>query len=803
MEDKDGKFIMMDIDDKRSKKIAEVMGNETCKKIIDYLTYNYEKSEEDIANALDMKINTVEYNLKKLLEAGLVDKATKFFWSKKGKKIMLYKLAKKHIVISPKNTKINLTALKTIIPVIISIALVVALIALSIPSPKDQEEEITFKTFESIDDLKNFLKENQDMGEFYGTGARTFGSTDAVMAESAVGGAATSKSSDSAQTASDYSETNIQVAGVDEPDIVKNDGKYIYAVSGNKIVLINAYPAENMKIISEINTSRVINIFVNQDKLIVFASKYSGKAETQVLIYDISDRENPELEQEISVDGNYVSARMINNYVYLIANQYVGFSDPYLPGIMVGGVRQEVAVTDIAYFPHPDTSHTFTNILAVDIQDANYELETYLTGASHNIYVSEDNLYLTYTKRISSQDYYEEFIEDVILSLLPSEEKAKANQIIDSDDAFYEKAQKINEIVEEYSDNLRGSEKAEFDKELLEKTQDFAVKLQKRTEKTIIHKININELDIEYVTNGNVPGHILNQFSMDEYKGNFRIATTTGNSWGNSNSLNHLFVLNEDLEILGSVDDLAEGERIYSTRFIGERAYMVTFKQVDPLFVINLSDPENPEVLGQLKVTGFSSYLHPYDENHVIGIGKEATEEGRVQGVKIALFDVSDVENPIEKAKYEVQGKYSNSNALYDHKAFLFDKERNLLVLPMSYSEEWESTQGIRKYEHWQGAFVFNINKEDISFRGMIDHKEDNDEEGYYYGPYAVQRSLYMDDILYTISRTMIKANDLNDLDEINKVKLPYENQRYYLEGGGNVGVAVVGVPEVDSAIDG
>jgi uncharacterized secreted protein with C-terminal beta-propeller domain len=773
-DDKDDKFIMMNMHDKRSKKVAEAMGNETCKKILDYLTYNSDKSEEDIAKALGMKINTIEYNLKKLLDAGLVEKVKKFFWSKKGKKIPLYKLAKKHIVISPKYTRPDLTALKTIIPAVVAIAIVVVLlILLAQPQGPIQQDEM-FKKFNSMNELGDFLQENQAMAGVYGGADSARASLDIAGAEPSMA----IESAPKAESAQDYSETNIQVEGVDEPDIVKNDGKYIYAVSGNKIAIVNAYPAEDMEILSEINVSGVINIFINEDKLIVFAYDYKDGQKTIAYIYDVSDRQDPELEKEISVDGNYISARMINDYVYLIANQYVGYNDINLPRIAVDGVAETVAVRDIGYFPHTDTSYTFTNILAINIQDGDYNSETYLAGRSNVIYVSEDNIYLTYTKRINPQDYYEELIDEVILPLLPSKQEAEVKDIMDSDDSLYEKMEKVGEIVTDYSDSLTGSEKADFDADLAEAMQEFSIKLQKKTEKTVIHKIEISEDSIEYITNGEVPGRLLNQFSMDEHKGNFRITTTTGNTWGSATSLNHLYVLDQDLEITGSVDDLAKGERIYSTRFMGDRAYMVTFRQVDPLFVIDLSDPENPEVLGQLKVTGFSSYLHPYDENHIIGVGKEATEEGRVQGVKIAIFDVSDVENPIERAKYEVEEKWSNSNALYDHKAFLFDKERNLLVLPMSYRVEGDSDTNTFRYNYWQGAYVFDISKNDISLRGKIDHKPLDEEQAYYYGPYAVQRSLYMDDVLYTISRSLIKTNDLTDLDEISSVDLPYEDYR-------------------------
>ncbi len=199
-------------------------------------------------------------------------------------------------------------------------------------------------------------------------------------------------------------------------------------------------------------------------------------------------------------------------------------------------------------------------------------------------------------------------------------------------------------------------------------------------------------------------------------------------------STNNVYVLDQNLDIYGRLENLAPGEQIYSARFMGNRCYLVTFKKVDPLFVIDLTDPGQPEVLGELKITGYSDYLHPYDENHVIGIGKEAVaaEEGDFawyQGVKISLFDVSDVANPKEIAKYEIGDRGTDSPVLNDHKAFLFDRSKNLLVLPVSVAEIDPSQYpgGMPSWAYgevvWQGAYVFDISLErGLELRGKITH---------------------------------------------------------------------------------
>jgi uncharacterized secreted protein with C-terminal beta-propeller domain len=225
---------------------------------------------------------------------------------------------------------------------------------------------------------------------------------------------------------------------------------------------------------------------------------------------------------------------------------------------------------------------------------------------------------------------------------------------------------------------------------------------------------------------------------------------------------------------------------------MGKRAYLVTFKKVDPLFVIDMSDPENPKVLGKLKIPGYSDYLHPYDEDHLIGLGKETVEaeEGDFawyQGVKLSLFDVSDVSKPKEVAKYEIGDRGTDSYALHDHKAFLFDKDKKLLVIPVLLAEvdEEKYPQGVDSWQHgdyiFQGAYVFNVDLDDgFVLKGRISHVDDEEvflKSGYYYynDAYSVKRSLYMDDVLYTLSEKLIKMNKLDDLEEVNKVELSYE----------------------------
>lgn len=762
------------------------------------------------------------------------------------------------------------------------------------------------KQFSSAAELNAFINASSGMGTYGGAIASNM----AVGAPSTSGAAQKSISDISQQSSSesgapssggsvDYSQTNIQVAGVDEADIVKTDGKYIYAVSGSKVLILDAYPAENAKIVSQIETNGTVSeIFINKDRLVIFGQKsyeysilatgaaggVSGTSSavsekmmarpdimpryysprTFVGVYDVSDKTSPKLARNISVDGNYYDSRMIGDYVYVIANQPVynyGGGPVPLPVIYSGSAAKEISATDIYYFGMPDNSFIFTNIISLNTQTGEEPAsKTFLMGYSQNIYVSQNNIYLAYQKRVSEFKIYDRMIDEIILPLVSSDFKNKISEIRNSNSNSYDKMQQIGNLFNEYLGTLNPEQAAAVMKTAEQKAAVLQADIAKEMEKTVIHKISIDSGKIEYKANGEVPGQPLNQFSMDENKGYFRIATTTsGNSWGMvttgtmqtatavrsiseqtttqgaaqaktetqvlqekaqsdsalsqttpqnigtgatttgeqksilqtptvpvqniapvpepqiSGPQNHVYVLDGDLKIVGKLEDMAGGERIYSVRFLGDKAYMVTFRQTDPLFVIDLSIPTNPKVLGYLKIPGVSDYLHPYDETHVIGVGRDASEQGRITGMKLSLFDVSNVSSPIEVSKYIIGGQGTSSDALYDHKAFLFDKKKNLLVIPVSeYGANWQN--------YWQGAYVFNLDLANgFALKGKITHMNNiNSSETYYYDYTSqIRRSLFIENTLYTISNKMVKMNSLSDLSEINKVEFPVQETGY------------------------
>ena len=769
----DNKHIMISLGDDKAKHVSEVIGSKSCNRILGLLA-DGDLTVSEIARKLKMPMNTVDYNVKKLVKAGLVEKAA-HWWSVKGKKMPTYKVSNKKIIISPRSD-VGKKVVYSFLMVFALVAVVGLIVFLNVSQEGDFDFDL--KQFVSDGEFQAFVNESGEGGYNYFGGGETMAMAESL--DSLAGGSAPTK-------ASDFSTTNIQVEGVDEADIVKNDGEYIYVVSGRKVVILDAFPADEMNVLSEMNFSGSVNeIFVNDDKLVVFGwgivdtlqeegdssaeilPVYSRSQNPAVLTYDISDRGNPILENSVVLDGNYVDSRMIGDYVYVVSskNVYVGVEPPIH---FVNGVERVVVAEDVYYPTFRDNSYQFTSVSVINLGGGEFDTETYLLGTSYTMYVSENNIYLTQFKSASREDYLDVMIEDVYLEILPKEYKDKVEEIREMDE-YYDKERALSDVLGEWFESMEGQEVSDLEDEMSELVEGAMVKISK-LQKTAIYKVELDGMDIEYIENGAVPGMLLDQFSMDEYDGNLRVVTTTGNSWWGwgSESLNHLYVLDGELDVIGSVEDLAEGERIYSSRFMGDKAYMVTFRQVDPLFVLDLSDPENPTVLGELKITGYSDYLHPYDENHLIGIGKDATEEGIVQGLKVSLFDVSDVANPIEVAKILIGDRGTSSDALYDHKAVLFDKEKGMLVLPVDlYEVGGEDRWG--KFV-WQGAYVLDISPGGISERGRISHQVYNESEDFYKQyQSSIRRSLYMDDVLYTISQTNVKANYLDSLDEISDV---------------------------------
>lgn len=532
----------------------------------------------------------------------------------------------------------------------------------------------------------------------------------------------------------DHSDTNVQVEGVQEGDIIKNDGKYIYIKTGEKLKIIDSNPL-NPKIVSTVNVpenTSISEIYISGNKLVVIGQnnyyyimkEYEKSAvpaedktvdyimppryyddRTNVLVYDISNVEKPVLQRELLLDGNYLSGREINGYLYMVTTKYLNIyydrqdvSLPYYTNVLKNE-KNEFTYDDIKYFPnYIDSRYMYTAGINLNDSSVEPDVDVYL-GGSDTIYVSEDSLYAAVA------------------------------------DYSYDYNIKQTEL---YSPGYSTS--------------------------TVVYKYELEKGNINVATQGEVPGTIINQFSMDEHEGMLRIATTTGEVW-NETSKNNMYILDENLKLKGKLEGLAPGERIYSTRFAGDRVYMVTFRQVDPLYVIDASDPSNPRAAGMLKIPGYSTYLHIVDEKHILGFGYDTkvSEWGGIVngGFKMSLFNVSDIKNPKETFTEVIGEQGTYSELLYNHKALMFSLNKGIMAFPINSTAENYKTD-------FNGAYVYNVSLDNISYKTKISHM---DSDNYLYG-YEVKRIIYIGDFIYTFSENEMQIHSITTNKKINELNI-------------------------------
>ncbi len=452
---------------------------------------------------------------------------------------------------------------------------------------------------------------------------------------------------------SNHSQTTTQVEGVDEADIVKTDGKYIYILShrdgGNRIKIVQSgkNPIQLSDIIIDQNVYSA-NLYLNGDRLVILSDK-ADEQEVKAIIYDISNPEKPELVQICTQSGYINTSRLIGNKLYVISNLNVNVNnmvksdtETYMPYIYSKEFKGSVAC-DTVYLYEECRSPEFTVISAFNIKDGTLISTQSVLGGTNTVYVSTDNI-----------------------------------------------------IVAGMSDSNQ----------------------------TQIARFKIQDGTIELKSSAKLNGSLLNQFSIDEYNDHFRFVLTENKilqegaviEKGDSvtkypdktTTINSLVVLDSNLKESGKITDIAPDERVYSVRFMGDTAYFVTFRQVDPLFSVDLKDPKNPKIIGALKIPGFSNYLFPYGEGKLLGIGQNADETtGRTNGMKLSMFDISDPANVTENDKTDVPAVYSES--LYNHKAILADYGKNIIAFS-GYGNYKKNTYFIYSYEN--GGFIKKLETE-------------------------------------------------------------------------------------------
>ncbi|MCD6115237.1 beta-propeller domain-containing protein [bacterium] len=629
------------------------------------------------------------------------------------------------------------------------------------PHFSSSDNKFSLGKFSSEEELKNFIQERKS---FFGrdylssiSGIREF------LSQMEVNLPTEEKSAAGAGEPERFSQTNIQVEGIDEPDIVKTDGKNIYFSSESYYrwiepipLLEKTLPEEKMSIIPPRwnYKTRIIKAFPpkqleeltsidKQGQLLLvdnFLIIFSGN---KIYGYQVSDPQKPEKKWEISLRKRtyLVGARLYNKKLYLVTGTSIYDYNPCpIKPLEINNEVISVKCADI-YYPQilfePTVSYTS---FIIDPQTGKRERNiTFLGSRQGIIYMSKNNLYITYPSYQDVFSFMKNFILETGEDIFPPEIIEKVKKLDGYDISTQAKMTELEIILRRFKLSLDEDEALKVENELANRMEEYWKEHIRDLEKTAIVKISLRDFVIEAV--GEVSGHILNQFSLDEDNGYFRVATTIGRFSfpyyfrfnTQREEKNDVYVLDEKLNIVGAIKDLGVGERIYSVRFLGNRGYVVTFKQIDPFFVIDLSDPKNPQVKGELKIPGYSSYLHPIEDNLILGIGREGSN------VKISLFDVSDATNPQEISKYTLKEYWSE--ILNNHHAFLLDKKHKIFFIPAG-----------------RGGYIFDYSQKNLKLLKAIEI--DNPK-----------RAIYIDDYLYIIGEKELVVVDENIWERVNSLE--------------------------------
>ncbi|MCG3138476.1 MAG: hypothetical protein HJJLKODD_02341 [Phycisphaerae bacterium] len=642
----------------------------------------------------------------------------------------------------------------------------------------------------------------------------------------------------------DFTGTNLQEIGVDEADVVKTDGEFIYLLVGSELRIVKAFPVEELAEVASVELRKASSwgteLYLNGNRLIAVSQIYRGyewygpwvssdvagnaaqpvensadgvavgtdpavlqnalRAQAQnatgddaggssgnsgsvvapdvdsvegndqvsilpvdpaedpfvyndramVAVIDITDKANPVIESRWEFDGYYSSSRMVDGVLHLVLSQY-----PYIPFDLTLSNAAEISWE--RFIPQYEVTFFGENIRTGELVNFN------------NFYIPVN---------ADGQDLYGGYSITTVVSLDTNsrQESFQSVGILADTGTIYASTQALYVTDPDYS---YGCEYREM---------------------LNIHKFALSNAGTRYVASGTVAGRLLNQFSLSEYNDYLRVATTNGFpwAWDGSTSENMVFVLQQDgerLKVVGELDNIAPGEQIQSARFIRDRGFLVTFLQTDPLFTIDLSDPTAPQVAGELHVPGFSEYIHLLDENHLLTLGRAGTEEGRILGLQLSIFDITDFANPQLLTTEQIGTSWNTySEAEYNHKAFTWYEAENLLAIPVfigpdygdGFIEEALDAAGVEikqnaDEEVFFGVQLYHITPETgIELLGQISTGPLN--YGEYPAYYGATRALFIEQLLYAVTEIGVQAVSITDPSTIlNSIEIEGSPNYYYV----------------------
>lgn len=550
-----------------------------------------------------------------------------------------------------------------------------------------------------------------------------------------------------------YSTTNVQTAGVDEPDIVKTDGDRVLALAQGKLFFVDlSGSTPHLRGSLGLPDVWVRDMVLLGDRALLLGETAGGGVPrplapdivpngfggsiAALVEVDLSDPDRLRITQRLLLDGRYLSARMIDGVVRVVVSSYptgIPFVTPEGPGLRAERealernrevIRESTIENWVPYFVFEDQG-----------------------GKS----LAEGSLL-----DCASSHHPEEFSGFGMLTVLTLDlSEGLSGAVSDRSVGVLSDG----ETVYASADSLYVATQRWMDWQVLEDA-DRAEAAEGHV--TQIHRFDISGSGARYRASGEVTGWLLNQFSMDEYGGHLRVASTDSPPfWDVQSSESMVTVLAERdgrLAEVGRVGGLGKGEQIQAVRFLGDLGYVVTFRQVDPLYVVDLSDPTRPEVAGELKILGYSAYLHPLGEELLLGVGQDATKQGSLKGTQMSVFDVSDPSSPRRIDQVKVSG--GSSEVEWDHHAFLYWEPEGLAVLPLN---DYGSVEGPGKEEPFFGALAVRVRGGELEVAGRLSHEDGQQSDS----GYGIRRSLVVGDLLYTVAETGVEAVDLATLGDV------------------------------------
>jgi inhibitor of cysteine peptidase len=542
-------------------------------------------------------------------------------------------------------------------------------------------------------------------------------STATVQASSAV---ATTTSSGGPS----YTTTNNQVQGVDELDIVKTDGTYLYVASSQAVSIIRAYPVNSTSVVSTIDLPNfsVIGISLAPQRLAILGQSLVNSS-TTLRLYDVSKPATPTLLNSMVVSGEYVGARTTQGYFYLVVQQPSyksngrGNVTAAYPTVDEEGVSSVLSPASTYYTPNRSQISVYTMVLSMSMSTGVEDSIAVLTGPSSTIYVSASNIYVVYS------NFYPYYADGI------------AGDVYNGG----------------YVSSLAGGQQ----------------------QNSTVFRVAYSAGNITVAAAGSFPGGVLSQYSMNEYNDHFMVATSRS-------GIDDVFVLDQNLSQAGAIRNIAPGENIYAVRFEGDLGYVVTFEQVDPLFTISFANPANPVILGALHVTGFSDYLYPFGNDYLVGVGKDTVNSSNGNfayylGLKLSLFNVTSA-NSTEVANYMIGDRGTDSTVLDDPLAFTFDTATNTMVIPVdlymtSGSQSSPSCTGCPPpfgQFTWRGAYVFSASTTGFKLLGTVTQNQPGQSPS----TNEIDRSVIIGNVLYTISQNEVMASSLSNFSTLATIQL-------------------------------